>query len=310
MTQQLDQFGAPLAGGLLYFIEAGTTSTPQNAFQDSALTIPWANPITLDARARVPQLFFADGLIKIRLTDKNGVEQLVADNIQVIGASSGGGGGGTVDPTTILTTGDIKATYGTGVITGFVRANGRTIGSATSGATERANLDCQALFEYLWNTDGSLAVSGGRGASAAADWTANKTIALPDFRGRVLASFDDMGSSAAGRLTTTTMNGTGIGAVSKASETETLITANLPAYTPSGSVTVTGLALQTRGFSTVGSNDSTTVSLGNSGGTLFNPNGQPFASGSAVFVGNGNGGLSTPFSIVQPTIFVTTYIKL
>jgi len=60
--------------------------------------------------------------------------------------------------------------YGTGVRSGFVRANGRTIGSATSGATERANADAQALFEYLWNTDANLAVSTGRGASSNADW--------------------------------------------------------------------------------------------------------------------------------------------
>jgi hypothetical protein len=41
----------------------------------------------------------------------------------VIGPSSGGGGGGgTVDPTTIATTGDVKATYGIGPIS-LVGAN-------------------------------------------------------------------------------------------------------------------------------------------------------------------------------------------
>src|SRR5947208_1688739 len=83
-----------------------------------------------------------------------------------------GGGGGTVDPTTIFQTGQIIPMYGTGVLTGFVRANGRTIGSATSGATERANADAQSLFQNLWGADANLAVSGGRGASAAADWAA------------------------------------------------------------------------------------------------------------------------------------------
>ena len=105
-----------------------------------------------------------------------------------------------VDPTTIFGTGDIKANYGTGVIDGFVRANGRTIGSSTSGANERANSDTQALFTFLWNGDPNLVVSTGRGVSAAADWSANKTITLPDWRGRALVALDDMGNTAAGRL--------------------------------------------------------------------------------------------------------------
>jgi hypothetical protein len=66
MTQQLDQFAKPLGGGKLFLIQAGTNSTPQNCFQDTALTLAYPNPITLDAAGRVPQLFCADGNIKIR----------------------------------------------------------------------------------------------------------------------------------------------------------------------------------------------------------------------------------------------------
>src|SRR5882762_6021031 len=150
LTQQFGTDSKVLAGGKLYFVQAGTVATPQNAFQDSALTIPWPNPYTLDARGFVPQLFFADGNIKVRLTDKNGVQIFTADNLLVVGPSGGGGGGGTVDPTTILSTGDFKSNYGTGVLSGFVRCNARTIGSATSGATERANADTQPLFVYFW----------------------------------------------------------------------------------------------------------------------------------------------------------------
>lgn len=203
LTQRLDKDTAdPLNGGKLYFIQAGTTSTPQNAYQDSALTIPHPNPLTLDAGGNIPQLFFADGQIKIRLTNAAGINQLTADNIMVVGASSGGGGGGTVDLATILQTGDMKARYGTGDLTGFVRANGRTIGSVSSGASESASADAQALFEYLWSADPTLVVSTGRGVSANADWVLNKTIALPDWRGQAMAFLDDMGNSAAGVLTT------------------------------------------------------------------------------------------------------------
>ncbi|MGY4380448.1 microcystin-dependent protein [Bradyrhizobium sp. i1.3.6] len=209
MTQQLDEFAKPLSGGKLFLIQAGTTGTPQSCYQDTALTLVWPNPVTLDAAGRIPQLFCADGNIKIRLTDKNGNQKLVQDNLLVVGPSGGGGGGGTVDPTTIAATGDLKASYGMSVLSGWVRANGRTIGSSTSGATERANADVQALFQYLWNADANLVVSGGRGVSAAADWAANKTIALPDWRGRTIAGLDDMGNSAAGVLTSAA---TGFGA--------------------------------------------------------------------------------------------------
>ena len=109
--------------GPLYFFAAGTT-TPQSAFQDTALTLPYPNPITLDASGRVPMFYLADGNIKIRLTDSNGVTVIAADQLLVVGPSSGGGGGSSVDPTAIMQTGDFKARYGTGTLTGFVRANG------------------------------------------------------------------------------------------------------------------------------------------------------------------------------------------
>ena len=60
MTQQFDIFGKPLAGGQLYIIQSGTVSTPQDAFQDTGLTILQPYPMTLDAGGRVPQFFLAD----------------------------------------------------------------------------------------------------------------------------------------------------------------------------------------------------------------------------------------------------------
>lgn len=310
MSQQFDEFGSPLSGGLLYFIEAGTTSTPQNAYQDSDLTIAYPNPITLDAAGRVPPFYLDDGSIKIRLTDSAGVQQIVADNILVVGPSSGSGGGGSVDATTVLATGDVKVRYGTGSLSGFVRCNGRTIGSATSGASERANADAQALFEYLWGADSNLSVSTGRGASANADWSANKTITLPDCRGRVIAGLDGMGNSVASRLG----SGAGFGSTpdvlgtSGGSETHTITTAQLPPYTPSGSVST-----------------STTVNIpmqGNASGTSV-PNKVYYgkndtaanvlpaeATSSSTFIGNAQGGTSAAHNNTQPTILMTVYVKL
>lgn len=306
MTQQLDSLGRPLNGGKLYLIQAGTTSTPQNCYQDSGLTLPWPNPITLDSAGRIPQLFCADGSIKIRLTNSAGVQQLVQDNLLIVGPSGGGGGGGSVDPTTIIQTGQLIPMYGTGVLSGFVRANGRTIGSASSGATERANLDCQALFEYLWNADSNLSVSGGRGASAAADWAANKTITLPDLRGRVLAGLPDMGNTDAGRLTSTFFgaNPGQLGA-GGGGQSQTLVTANLPPYTPSGTIANGAITI---------SHNAAAVNTSTTGGGGFSIAGSAASitasQAASTFTGTAQGGTSSAFGILPPMMVATFYLKL
>ncbi|MET4295445.1 hypothetical protein ABIB06_005971 [Bradyrhizobium sp. LB8.2] len=316
MTQQLDELAHPLIGGKLYLIQAGTTSTPQSCYQDTALTLAYPNPVTLDASGRVPQLFCADGNIKIRLTDKNGAQKLVQDNLLVVGPSGGGGGGGTVDPTTIFKTGAFMQFYGTGNMTGWVRCNGRTVGSASSGSSERANADVQTLFEFLWAADPNLAVSPGRGTSANADWTANKQLTLPDCRGRVVASLDDMGNSAASRLTSTYFGATAtvLGATGGA-EGKAIVTTNLPPYSPAGSVSgiITSFSSSALSNSSAGSNISpSTLVNGTTAGTPLGVQAWNTVSGtiSGTFTGTAQGGTSTPLAVVQPTILATTYLKL
>lgn len=245
-----------------------------------------------------------------------------------------------VSGASLLSTGDIKCRYGTGSIPGYVRANSKTIGSATSGATELANADCQSLFIYLWNTDSNLAVSSGRGASAAADWAANKTIATPDFRGTFLAGFDDMGASAASRLSgLISVNiGTRGGAVSY-----TISQANLPNY----NITYSGLSISSPNITitdtghihgitdpthTHSYNESANQNTGAGGGGVAN-DGQFSASVSASSTGitinshttgitaalassptlSGtlpSGGSGTPMTIFPPVLPVTIYLKL
>src|SRR5690606_29796613 len=116
---------------------------------------------------------------------------------------------------------------------GWVFASGRTIGNAESGATERADADCEALFITLWNaySNAVLPVSGGRGVSAAEDWAANKTIALIDKRGRVSVGKDDMGGTAASRMTTAGAGiaGNTLGAAG-GTQTHTLTIAQMPSH--------------------------------------------------------------------------------
>lgn len=74
--------------------------------------------------------------------------------------------------------------------TGTLATNGGTIGNASSGGTARANADTSALFAVLWSstTNAELVIqtSAGtpttRGASAAADFAANKRLPLPNIQ--------------------------------------------------------------------------------------------------------------------------------
>jgi hypothetical protein len=202
LSQQFSAIGQPLAGCLLYIYAANTT-TPQDSFLDQGLLIknPW--PLAGDNSGRVPMFYLADGSVHVRLTDSGGVVQFDYPSMLVIGPSTGGGGGGgSVDPTTIFQTGDTIWLDVSGTRTGWVRDNGRTIGNAVSGASERANADCQALFVFLWGTyaDAVCPVVGGRGANGLADFTAGKQITLPDKRGYSPVGDTAMGNADTARL--------------------------------------------------------------------------------------------------------------
>src|SRR5215471_18321018 len=189
--------GQPMLNCQLFIFVAGTVSTQQLAFQDTGLTTPLPWPVQCDGNARLPMFYLANGSVHIRLTDASGVVQYDNPSVLVVGPAGGGGGGGGVDPSTLAATGDVKWRSSTEVLSGWVKQNGTTIGSAASGATQRANADTQALFVWLWTncTNAHCPVSSGRGATGLADFNANKTMTLPDCRARVCGvGLDDMGT--------------------------------------------------------------------------------------------------------------------
>jgi microcystin-dependent protein len=119
------------------------------------------------------------------------------------------------------------------------------------------------------------------------------TFNLPDKTGRVSA----MKEAAATRLTSTYFGGnsTQIGAVGGA-EKETLITANLPPYTPAGTI-----AINSGGAA---KNDiSAQAGSGSAGGS-------DLANITAAFTGTPQGGTSTPVVTVQPTIVCNYIIRI
>jgi hypothetical protein len=191
-------------GAILNVYDAQTL-TPRTVYKDGLASIPWlqatpgspipAGALQTDGSGRIPSMFVVGNPYRVRCIAANGVQIFDIDNLPGDVAAGGGGGG-----TATLNTGDYVFSHTTASISGRVRANGKTIGNAISGATERNNADTRALFIFLWS-DPSLVVSGGRGANAAADFdTANKTIVLPDINGRALIGIDGMGTTPSGRL--------------------------------------------------------------------------------------------------------------
>jgi hypothetical protein len=86
-------------------------------------------------------------------------------------------------------TGDDRTSFNSFQPFGWVPANDGSIGSSISSATTRANTDTWPLYNLLWNsvTNTYAPVSTGRGSSAIADFSANKTLTLSRNLGRVIA---------------------------------------------------------------------------------------------------------------------------
>jgi microcystin-dependent protein len=144
--------------------------------------------------------------------------------------------------------------------------------------------DYAALFAVIGTTYG------------AADGT---HFTLPDLRGRVVAGKDDMVGGSANRLTNADdgLNGDTLGAAG-GGETQTLVTGNLPPYTPAGSVSGTAAVNRTDLNVSAGVVQVWTPAAGSGSGTL---------TVTGTLTGTAQGGTSTAFGVVQPT-FILNYI--
>lgn len=308
-SQQHDLDGKPLAGWKLYLYAAGTLN-PVTAYKNFALTAgqehPW--PIPADANGRLPMFWLADGAYKVRATTSAGTVMFEDDGVPALGASSGGGGGDTTDPNSVASTADIKFNLVGGVLAGWVRLNGNTIGSATSGATERANADTQPLYEKIYNgLDDTLApVIGGRSGNAAADFAANKQLMLPNWQGRGPMGVIGMGGSPVSRLDNVAFQAGNKNTVGSrgGNARKTLSVSEIPVITPSGvvSVSVSSLGGYPSGFAGVNFggdfpafNASQTVTRAITATATFA--GTPFGGGQA-------------FDTVSPFMLVTWYVRL
>jgi len=325
----LDANGDPMVGAKLYFYDSNTT-TPQSVYSEASLSTTIDQPVLADARGMFPAIYLNPdpGSYRQKLTDADDVLIFDDDEISVPQAATyvpPDAGATSVD--LLARTGDLKPFYGTSSIpSGWVRANGRTLGSATSGATERANADAEDLFLHLWTEDSTLSVSSGRGGSAAGDWAANKTIALPDFRERTLVGLATMGNSDAGLVADSLVDGgetsSTLGATAGADDVA-LTEANLAAHDHDAgellmpnhghpvrtSVDNADSSDLTGGVMLRGTNVSTKVAYT---GTPSDTAGQQVGgSGTASITGStADAGSGTAHNNMQPSMFVSILIKL
>lgn len=254
-------------------------------------------------------------------------------------AADGAGSGSWSDPNTLVTavgfsTGDIKTSFKLTADSTWVLMNDGSIGNAASAATTRANADTEDLFLLLWTnvSDTYAPVSGGRGATAAADYAANKRLTLPRALGRALAA------AGAGSGLTSRALGSWLGA-----ETHTLVTAELPAHSHASGTLATGAGSAhshgagsfavstsiTNGSQVVGNASFTTIREGTgsshtnvavnassstlslASGTVSGTSSSESAHTHSVTSGStATTGSDTGHANVQPSLFVTFMVKL
>jgi microcystin-dependent protein len=320
-TKEYDINGDPIVGAQASFYNVGTT-TPQTVYADASLSDAYStdNPVSTDGYGRWPAVFLdADpGAYRVRVVDDDDVLLFDDDDIDVPLASAyTPPDAGDTAVELLFRVGMLQDYYGTSAPSGWLRCNAKTLGSATSGATERANADCEALFLHLWGVDSTLAVSGGRGANAAADWASNKTITLPDLRDRARIGLGDMGSTDAGRIADALTDGpetnTTLGATVGTS-TVALSIAGMPVH--NHAATFAGNALPSHDHDIVTRDDIDHAEGGrvsNTSSTVGDRNietegasaGTPSGTVTVANRGDGEAHLN-----VQPSMFVTVLIKL
>lgn len=135
------------------------------------------------------------------------------------------------------------------------------------------------------------------------------TFNLPDARGSILVGADNMGGVAAGRLTTAYFGSdpTILGDRGGLQNT-TLITANLPPYTPAGSISNGGIFASTNAAALASINNNNGGGGGVFSATSTTASVSVSQSASTFNGAAASGQISTPFSTIQPSFIINKII--
>jgi hypothetical protein len=240
----------------LFFYKPNTEDAI-TVYTEPTLGIAYQQPVLTGGSGRVPPIYIGVDPYKVVVYDSYG--SLIEEISYLPGANVPAGGGGGSGPAagTGLQTGDMFAAFASATTTrtGCVRANGGLLGhpdfdaSGYVGQVERAHLDAEALFTWLWGQDGvgALAVIPSKGSTAANDWAQKKAIRLPDFRGRAIVGLDGMGMALSTRISPVPMTPSGQtnapGAYGGAAFA-TMTVAQMPLHTHTVQGNYTGITIQ------------------------------------------------------------------
>lgn len=342
-TTFFDANGNPLSSGTVTFYIPSTT-TFKTTWQDADETIPNTNPVVLDSAGRA--IIYGSGTYRQVVKDSKG--NTIWD--QLTSSTGSGGtptpqtGDGNLVGTTLPWSGLVapnqyvfaygqellRATYPEFLTAITLTSNVTcTSGSPTlTNVADTTQIPAGAAIESVCITPGTTVVSTtsttitlSANASVTTVTTAQvfpwgngngaTTFNVPDLRGRVLPGRDNMGGTAANRLTSTYYGETAaaLGANGGA-ESKVLLTANLPAYTPSGSIAITDPGHRHEGnTNTTSAGTAVFASAAAPGGTAIQT--QTATTGiTAAFTGVAQGGTSTAFSIVQPSMTINYIVKV
>jgi microcystin-dependent protein len=325
--------GKPLTSGKVYFYVPNTT-TLKTTWQDANENVANSNPVVLDASGRA--IIYGNGIYRQVVRDRN--NNLIWDAVTASVGTGGSTGSGDTEAV-----GTIKAFAGFVPPSGYLFAYGQEVSRSTyatlftaitlttsafctngspilTGLTDTTQIPVGSPVEINCMAPGttvssktSNTVTVNNNASLTTSSTAvflpwgggngTNTFNIPDLRGRVFAGRDNMGGTAASRLTST-YYGIGADAIGAAggAQSKVLVTANLPPYTPAGTNSTSTFPYAPN------SNFTTTAS---SGGIVSVTSGGSTATvGAQTFTGTAQGGTSTAFSIIQPSITTNYVIKV
>lgn len=338
--------GIPAAAGTVdMFVPPGNTRKTTWKSPTESVGNQNTNPILLDAGGFAT--IYGDGSYRQVVKDADG--NTIWDAVTASTGSGGGGGGGTATGDGDLV-GTVKPWAGFQAPNQYLFSYGQAISRSTysalftaltypvalictgglnvlSGISDTKSIPLNAPIEASCVPPGtivtakatnSVTVSANASVSTAVtgrfffygNGDGSATFNVPDLRGRVVAGVDNMGGTAANRLTNFIAAANGLG-TSGGAQSSTLAQGNLPAATLSTTIvdpthqhsTSLGVVSVQNGSGTAQGNLLTT-----SGGTPVAP--ATSANGTGITASTSLGGSTVPFGVVQPTTELNYIIKV
>jgi microcystin-dependent protein len=344
----LDNNGNPLSSGTVQF-DIPNTTTAKTVWQDANQTTPWPSTITLSAAGRPPgdKGIYGNGAYRQIVKDVNG--NIIWDQPTFIAGGSAAGttvGDGNSVGTILTWAGSVApAQYqfasgqtvsrtsfaalfqaitiqqsaacigGSATITGLIDTSNVPIGASVESICLPLNstVVSKTSSSITLNNNAIITTSTAITIFPYGDGDGSTSFNLPDLRGRVIPGRNNMEGVTSSNLTSQFYGSdpNSIGAIG-GNQSRTLLTTNLPPYTPIGSITngAISVSLNTGGLQVVLFPGSSGAAGAGSGNTIPVNLTASASQGTSTFTGAAQGGSSTAFSIVQPSITLNYIIKV